>query len=91
MVEVVGNRLVERGQFGINEQVVMTGICKVRAGGRNPHVCAGQSDGHFGCDARAVFEVNEIGSCPCRRLGRTTRPWGLCQSGSARGGTNNWK
>jgi|ERR1700757_5209404 hypothetical protein len=38
MIEVVRNRLAERRQFGVDQQMVMARVLAVRPSGRNAHV-----------------------------------------------------
>jgi len=73
VIEVVGNRLVERRQLGVDQQVVMSRIGAIRAGGRDAHFAQAESDGRLGRNGCAVLEVGEIDLGPRRRWRRPAR------------------
>ena len=70
MVEVVGYRLIERRQVGIDQQVVMSRIRAIDAGRRYAHVSQAEMDGHFGRNGRSILEFVEIHLRSGRRLSR---------------------
>jgi len=53
VIEIVGNGLIERRQLRVDEQVVMTRIVMLQAGGRNSHAAQAEADGHLGRQLRA--------------------------------------
>ena len=48
VVEVARDRLVERRQVGVDQQVMMAGVLAVRAGGRDAHVAQAEIDRGLG-------------------------------------------
>ena len=60
VIEIVGNGLIERRQLRVDEQVVMTRIVMLQAGGRNSHAAQAEADGHLGRQLRAVREPDEM-------------------------------
>jgi hypothetical protein len=61
MIEVVWDRLIERRQFGVNKQVMMTGILAIGASGRETHVFQAKIYGELRWQDRAFFDrIGEI-------------------------------
>ena len=69
MVKVARDRLVERRQVGVDQQVVMAGVFAVGTGGRYAHVAQAEIERGLGRDGGAVLEIDEIdfGARPRRR------------------------
>ena len=67
MTEVVGNGLIERWQLGVDQQVVMTGICAIGAGWCDPHLAQTKANGHLWRNGLAVLEIDEVNRCHFRR------------------------
>src|SRR5437764_99666 len=91
MVEVVGDWLIKRRQFSVDQQMVMSGILLVRASGRNTHALEAEMHGEFGRDGLAVLEVDEVdrsSRCGRRRPARLClavgQPNGCCKSQKGR-------
>jgi len=70
VIEVVGDRLVERRQLGVDQQVVMSRIGAIRAGGGDAHFAQAEPYRRLGRDGRAILEVGEIDLGPRRRWRR---------------------
>ena len=70
MVEVARDRLIERRQIGVDQQMVMAGVLAIRSRGRDPHVPQPEIERHFFRNRRAVLEVHEIDLGAGRRRGR---------------------
>jgi hypothetical protein len=61
MVEIVRDRLIERGHRRVDQQMVVAGIRAIGAGGRNSHIPQPEMDDAFrrnGCAIPWVDEVN---------------------------------
>ena len=82
MRKVAWNGLIQRRQFGIDQQVVMSGIFSIGARRCHPHTAKAEADGRFGRQRVAILNVYEVnGSTGRRRRGSTARG-GLAMSSS---------
>src|SRR5215467_13886818 len=78
--EVVWNRLIQRRQFRIDQQMVMSGILSVGARGCYSHTAKPEMNDRLGRQRVAVLDVDEIYGGSWRgRCGRTAS-WGLAVS-----------
>src|SRR2546428_2530550 len=75
--KVVGNRLIQRRQLGIDQQMVMSGILSIGARGRYSHTAKPKMNDRLGLQRVAVLDVNEINGRPGRRRWGATASWGL--------------
>src|SRR5947208_3200891 len=73
MVEVVGYRLIERRQVGIDQQVVMSRIRVIDAGRRYTHVAQSEIEFQLRLNSRTILEIYEI---DLRSGGRRSEPTG---------------
>jgi len=80
VIEIVGDRLVERRQADIDQKVMMPGIRFVDPSGRDAHLAQAELDQKLGWDCLAVLEINEI------RLGPRRRGRGAALLGDVLGG-----
>jgi hypothetical protein len=71
MVKIVGNGAIERRKLCVNQQVMVTRICAIQAGGRNSHVMQAEADGHLCRKTCAIIETDEINPGPFGRGRRT--------------------
>ena len=67
LAAVVRNGLIERGQLGVDQQVMMTGIRAIGAGWCDPHLSQAKTDSHLWRNGLAVLEIDEVNRCPFRR------------------------
>ena len=74
MIEVVRNRLVERRQVGVDQQMVVTGMLAIQAGGPDPHVPQAEMDRQLGRNGGTVLEIDEVHLGSGRRSGGTSGP-----------------
>jgi hypothetical protein len=75
--KVVWNRLIERRQLGIDQQMVMSGILSVGARRCYSHTAKPKMNGGLGWQRIAVLDVNEINGGPWRGRRRSTASRGL--------------
>ena len=71
VVEITGNRLVERWELGIDQEVVMPRIRVIGARGRNPNVGQTEMNDQVGRYCLTILHINEIDR-RARRRGRRT-------------------
>jgi len=60
MIEVIRYRFIERRKLGIDEEVVVTRVLAIGAGGRNPHIAQSKKElqlCRYGC---SVLEINKV-------------------------------
>src|SRR5258707_6624013 len=67
MIEVVRNRLVERRQWSVDQQMVMSGIGLVDAGGCHAHVGQTEADNWGSGDVLPIVQIYEIHPGALRR------------------------
>ena len=72
MIEVVRNRLVERRQVGVDQQVVVTGMLAIQAGRPDTHVPQAEMDRQLGRNGGAVLDIDEVHLGSGRRSGGTS-------------------
>ena len=82
--EVAWNRLIERRQLGIDQQMVMSGILSVGTCGCYSHTAKPKMNGRLGRQRVAVLDVNEINRGPWRGRCGPTASWGLAVSDCGR-------
>jgi hypothetical protein len=78
MIEIVGNRLVERRQIGVDQKVMVSGVGFVEACRRDAHIEQAEADHRVGRDIGAVGGIDEVDLGVLRR--------GLPLAGSGRFG-----
>src|SRR5215471_2653315 len=84
--EVVWNRLIQRRQLGIDQQMVMSRVLSIGACWCHPHTAKPEVDDRFGRECVRILNVYEInGSTRRGRCGSTARR-GLAMSDA--GGRN---
>src|SRR6476646_876844 len=83
MIEVVRNGLIERGQLGVDQQVMMTGIRAIGAGWCDSHLSQAKTDSHLWRNGLAVLEIDEVNCCPFRRGRWAVISSVLCKSDTA--------
>src|SRR5215831_15756632 len=60
MIEIIGNGLIQRRQWGVNHQVMVAGIGFFNAGGRHPHVDQAKAYGQLTRYVGSVGWVDEV-------------------------------
>lgn len=81
--EVIWNRLIERGQLGIDQQMMVSRVLSIGARRGYSHAAKPEVDDRFGRQCVAILDVYEIdGSARGGRRGSTARR-GLAMSGAA--------
>ena len=81
MVLIVRNRLVERRQIRVDQQMVMTGVGPLRSGRRDAHPMQAEMNRGLRADDRAVLEVDEFNLGAGRGWGRSSLGRGLRKGG----------
>ena len=69
MIEIVWNGLIERRQFGVDQQMMVTRVFAVRPSGSDAHVPETEMDPELALNGRAVLDIDEI-DFGSRRRGR---------------------
>src|SRR5258708_32891524 len=82
--EVAWNRLSQRRQLGIDQQMVMSGILSIGARGRYSHTAKPKMNDRLRRQRVAVLDVNEINDGPRRGRCGPTASWGLAVSDPGR-------
>ncbi len=82
--EVAWNRLIQRRQLGIDQQMVMSGILSIGARGCYSHTAKPKMNDRLGRQRVAVLDVNEINGGPRRGRCGPTASGGLAVSDSGR-------
>src|SRR5665213_2721000 len=70
MIEIVGNRIVHRRQFGINQQVVVSGVWAIDARTSQFHAAQSKTNCKLGWDSRPILKIDEKNCCASRRWSR---------------------
>ena len=73
MIEVAWDRLVQWRKFGIDQQVMMTGILLVGSCRRYPHSLQTKMHGEFRRDGLPVLDIDKIHGSSCGRRRGTAR------------------
>src|SRR5262249_28340125 len=60
VVEVIGYRLIERGQLGVNQDVMVTGVRAIDPRRRNAHILQAEMNRDRGRDHRPVLYIVEV-------------------------------
>jgi len=79
VIEIVWNWLIQWGQFGIDQQMVVSGIFSIGTCWRHPHPAQPKMNGGSGRKRVAILQVDEINRRPCG--GRRRPTVGLAKSG----------
>jgi hypothetical protein len=82
--EVIWNRLIQRRQLGIDQEMVMSGILSIGACGRYSHTAKPKMNDRLGRQRVAVLDINEINGGPRRGRRGPTTTWRLAVSDPGR-------
>ncbi len=83
VLEVVGNRLIQRRQRQIDDQMVVAGVRRLRAGRSHAHVAQAEGDLELLRHNRAVLEFHEVDFGPGRRGREIVRALSQCSAADA--------